>query len=162
LDVRHYIWFHSPLYSHSRKAGWRRRKKTALRKFERELGGWRWLLGLRPDPYRYIARLNLAITEIQQIIENTFADAPTESGGGKPLATLEASFIHAFAVAYQWKPDETRRTPLKKLIQLHRCIRAGRGDDVRDEGEDRIQAEYLRKRNEVAMARREVNSEAIG
>ncbi len=155
LDVRHYLWFHSPLYSHTGKPGWRERKKQALAKLEWELGGWRWRFGLKPEQHRYVAGLALAVSEITQIVENTFADSPTPSGTpGKPLATLEASFVHEFAMAYKWKPDETRHTPLKKLIQLHRCIRAGRGEEVRDDGEDRIQAEYLSKKNEAAAARR--------
>jgi hypothetical protein len=157
LDVRHYVWFHSPLYSTVGKRFWWVRKKVALFRLVVALGGWRRLLLLRPNIPRYVLQLTTAIAEIEANITNAFADSPPASGRpGKPLATLEAYFMHEFATGYRWLPERTSATPLRELIQLHRCIRAARGEEVADDGEEKIWADHLRKRNaELAAQRKE-------
>lgn len=156
-DVINYLWFHSPLYSHTGVQGWRQRKRLALARYSFEMGQpWRKWVGLKPDRNRQRSALVNAITEIRKLVTDAFADAPAASGRpGKPIATLEAFFIHEFAVAYHWMPEQTRHTPLRQVIQLHRCIRSSRGDEVSDDGEDRILAEHLRKRNDALAAERE-------
>lgn len=156
FDVRNYLWFHSRLYAHCGIPDWRKRKREALRRLSFELNQpWRKWVGLKPSVHRYTAVLAIAVSEIKQLVEEAFADSPAKSGRpGKPVATLEAFFIHEFAMAYRWGPEQTRHFPLRQLIQLHRCIRAGRGEDPSDDGEDRIYYEHLRARNEALAAQR--------
>lgn len=156
FDVRNYLWFHSPLYAHCGVKDWRTRKTRALRRLSFELNQpWRKWVGLAPDVHRYMSTLALAIAEITRLIEDAFADAPARSGRpGKPIATLEAFFIHEFSVAYGWSPEKTRHTPLRQLVQLHRCIRSGRGDDVSDDQEDQILFDHLKARNDALAAER--------
>jgi hypothetical protein len=105
--------------------------------------------------HRYNAALHLAGADIARLVDDAFADAPPRAGRpGKPLATTEAYFIHEFAAAYRWAPERTRHTPLRQLVQLHRCIRAARGEDISDSGEERIWAEYLRAKNAKLAADR--------
>jgi hypothetical protein len=56
------------------------------------------------------------------------------------------------ATAYGWTPERTRATPLAQLFQFNRLIRASRGENVRDAGEDRVIEDHLRKRNEALLA----------
>jgi hypothetical protein len=154
LDVRNYIWLHSPLFCHIGNKDFYARRKRALRKVDVALcEPWRRRLRLGATPGRYYPALLRAMTEIRALIESAFADAGSPSARpSKPLATLEAFFVHEFAVAYHWMPDRTRHMPLRQIIQMHRCIRAARGDEVSDEGEDNILAEHLNKRHAELMA----------
>lgn len=154
-DVRNYLWFHSRLHAHCGVKDWRERKKAALLPLERAMApAWRRWLGLGAPRLRYVLALTKAISEIRQLIDDAFADAPPRSGRpAKQIATTEAYFIHEFAVAYHWEPDRTRHTPLRQLVQLHRCICASRGEDISDDGEDRIWAEHLERENAKLGAR---------
>lgn len=147
-DVRNYIWFHSADWCNSSIPGWSRRKARALAPLLRQLANpWRRRFGLRLDVPRYSAALLLAITDIRKIVDDAFADIPAESAANQaPLACLEANLIHSFAKGYGWAPERTRHTPLRQLFQLLRCLRASAGEDVRDEGENRILANHLRQR----------------
>lgn len=149
-DVAVYLWLHSPEYSHCGVVGWQARKRHALRSFSRELHQpWRRWVGLKPSRERIGAVIAIATAEIRRLVDEAFADAPCPAGEpGTPLATMEGQLIHEFARAYGWKPEETRRMSLRQLFQLHRCIRASRGEDVKDVGECAIIAEHLRCRNE--------------
>jgi hypothetical protein len=60
--------------------------------------------------------------------------------------------INEFAAAYRWPAEQTSGTALRRLFQLHRCIRSARGDDMDDEGEDEIKARHYAKRNAAAIA----------
>ncbi len=143
-DVLNYLWLHSRLHTHTGGFLAKRRKKWALRRFVFEMTQpWMKWIGRPADMDRSRAALNIAIAQIRRIIEDAFADAPARTKkAGKPLATLEAFFLHEFATAYNWTPERTRETPLRQLMQLHRCIRASRGDEMTDDGEDRIIAEH--------------------
>lgn len=150
IDVINFIWIHSPLHSHTGVSGWRRRKRRAVCAFTFEASQpWRKWIGLAPDLNRYEAVLNLACADIRRICEEAFADSPARSGRpGKPIATLEAFFIHEFALAYRWEPERTRHEPLKRIIQLHRCIRASRGEELSDDGEDSILAAHMQAKQD--------------
>lgn len=147
-DVAAFLWLHSPDYCHTGIAGWRQRKARALRRYRFELSQpWRKWFGLKPDRARAVAVVALCITEIERLIADAFADAPAAAGKpAKPVATLEAFFIHEFATAYGWTPERTRHTPLAQLMQLHRCIRSARGQEITDDGEDKIMAAHLAAR----------------
>lgn len=147
-DVAAFLWLHSPDYCHTGTAGWLARKNRALRRYRFELAQpWRKWIGLKPDRARAVAVVALCIAEIERLMAEAFADAPAAAGRpAKPLATLEAFFIHEFAVAYGWAPERTRHTPLAQLMQLHRCIRSARGAEITDDGEDRLLAAHLRAR----------------
>lgn len=155
-DVREYLWFHSDLWVHGAAADWWQRKRRALAPLEFAL--WprvrRWL-GLKPDRNHVTALLALAIADIQELLENAFADAPAKSARPtKSVASLEGFFVHEFASAYGWPPERTRHTPLRQLMQLHRCIRAARGDELDDQGEAEILAAHLKARNDALAAER--------
>lgn len=156
-DVRNYVWFHSPLYANCTTPDWRRRKRRALAPLARQLGvePWRRWLGLGVSADRYAAALALAASDINQIMDAAFADAPRAAGSRRaPLASLEASLVHECAAAYHWPPERTRSTPLRQLFQLNRCLAAASGHEVRDEGEDAILADHLARKNaELAAAR---------
>lgn len=155
LDVRHYIWMTSPHYCRAIGVTWRIKKLLVMAPFVIALGGWRRLLLMRPSVPHYLLQLARAIGDINSIIERAFADSPPASGRpGKPIATLEAFFVHEFAVAYRWTPERTSNTPIRELIQLHRCIRSARGEEIADEGEENILAEHLKRRNAEAAAQR--------
>jgi hypothetical protein len=162
LDVRHYLWIHAPTFCHCGDPARDKKYKAALRPLDRALcEPWRKLLGLGASHARYFPALWRAVVEIRQLVENAFADAGSASGRpGKPLATLEAFFIHEMAIAYHWVPERTRHTPLRQIIQLHRCIRGARGDEVGDEGEDNILASHLEKRNAALAAERAAQQKA--
>ncbi len=150
-DVRNYLWFHSPLYCAPSAPFFRLRKWLALEPLLRRLAP----PFHRPADRRYFAVLLVAIEQIRRHLSEAFADAPPASGrGGASLATLEAYFIHEFAMAYQWKPDRTRWTPLRQLTQLHRCIRAARGEKIIDAGEEDLLYRHLLTRNAALSAHR--------
>jgi hypothetical protein len=155
-DVRNYLWFHSRLYAHCGVPDWPQRKKAALRRFAHQLQNpWKRRLGMKLDRSRYLAALCLAAVEIKGFVDDAFADAPARSGRpGKPIAGLEAFFVHEFASAYGWAPERTRHTPLRQLVQLHRCIRSSRGEELTDDGEDRLLFEHLKARNAALAAKR--------
>jgi hypothetical protein len=155
-DVRNYLWFHSPIYADNRTPDWQWRKKRTLRRATFEFQQpWRKWIGQKPCPHRYQATLNIAVANIRGLVEEAFADAAPASGKpGAPLATLEAQLVHEFATAYNWPPEKTRQTPLRQLFQLHRCIRAARGEDVKDDGEQRILAMHLLRRLSEMQAQR--------
>lgn len=161
-DVAAFLWLHHADYCHTGVAGWQGRKRRALARFSFELRQpWRKWVGLRPDIERQIAAVAIASADIQRMIADAFADAPAAAGRpAKPLATLEAFFIHEMAVAYGWAPERTRHTPLAQLMQLHRCIRSARGQEVTDDGEDAILADHLRQRNETLAMTRAAKTEA--
>jgi hypothetical protein len=155
-DVAAFLWLHHPDHCHTGIAGWQDRKRRALAPLSFELRQpWRKWVGMRPDAQRQIAAVAIASAEITRMVEDAFADAPAAAGRPqKPLATLEAFFTHEMAVAYGWAPERTRHTPLAQLMQLHRCIRSARGQEITDDGEDAIIAEHLRSRNEQLAAAR--------
>jgi hypothetical protein len=144
-DVRNYLWFHSRLYAHCGVQDWRRRKTAALHQLTAQLSpAWRRRLGLPAPVGRFVSVLTKAIVQIRLLVDEAFADSPPKSGRpSKPIATTEAYFVHEFSLAYHWPPQKTSNTPLRQLIQLHRCIRSGRGEEISDDGEDRIWAAYL-------------------
>lgn len=147
-DVRNYLWFHSPRYSHFGVAGWQRRKARALRPLENALANpWHRLVRRPLDRERYSVMMILAVSEIGSLVDEAFADCPADTGmPGAPIATMEAQLIHRFAMDYRWEPERTRHTPLKQLFQLTRCIRANNGEDVRDQGEIKILEAHLQRR----------------
>lgn len=154
-DVRNYVWFHSPNYANCAAPDWAKRKVKVLGPLTRQLRveRWRRWFGLSISAEHYAAGLALACSEINQIFDCAFADAPGASGTPRaPLATMEASLIHQFASAYNWSPERTSNTPLRQLFQLDRCLAASRGHEVRDDGEDRILADHIRRRNEAIQA----------
>jgi hypothetical protein len=159
-DVRNFLWFHSRLYGHCDALGLRIRKWMALRKFSLQLSPW-WcrLLGASAPVHRYVATMAMACTEIQMMIDDAFADSPPSSGRpAKQIATTEAYLIHEFASAYGWAPEKTRHTPIRRLLQLLRCIRSARGEEIIDDGEDRILAEHLLRRNIANLEARKDSS----
>lgn len=160
VDVINFLWIHSPLHSHTGVRGWRSRKRKAIRSFVFELTQpWRKWLGLPLDPNRYNAVLNLAVADIRRICDEAFADSPARSGRpAKPIATLEAFLIHEFAAAYRWEPERTRHEPIKRLLQLHRCICAARGEETTDDGEDRIWAEHMDQKQAEFDAKERVSA----
>jgi hypothetical protein len=155
-DIRNYLWFHSPLYAHCGVRTWPLRKRWALRRFTRHCAQpWRRWLGLQPSVAHYGATLLMAATDIRGLINAAFADAAPASGSASaPIATLEGQLIHLFAQTYQWAPERTRRTPLRQLFQLHRLIRSGSGDEVRDATEEHMLAAHLRRRQSALDAAR--------
>lgn len=156
-DVRNYLWFHSPLFAHRNQFAWRWRKRLALLPLNRELyQPWRRVVGREPSLAYAAGILALAITDIREIVEEAFADAPPAGGQSSraPVGTYEAQMIHQFASAYQWTPDRTRNTPIKQLLQLLRCQEAGRTGEVKDTAEQEMLAAHLTRRNaELAKAR---------
>jgi hypothetical protein len=149
-DVRNYLWFHSPRWCHSGCPGWQRHKALALRPLFRELASpWRRRMGLPLDVPRYAAALALAVADIRRIVEDAFADCPAGSGDGAAIATLEAQLVAAFAREFHWAAEYTRNQPLRQLFQLLRCVRAARGEDIHDRGEQEILAAHLRRRQEA-------------
>lgn len=164
-DVRNYLWFHDPRYGHCGQRGATRAKRQCLRTLAFALGQpWRRWLGLRPSPERYAAVMALYIADIRRLVTEAFADLPAASGrNGTPNATLEGQLIHCFATAYGWDPERTRTTPIRQLVQLLRCIRAERGEDVQDAGEQEIIAAHLAKRNaELAGERARIEAKKNG
>lgn len=155
-DVAAFIWLHSPDYCHTGIAGWHQKKTRALAPLRRQLRQpWRRWLGMRPDRDHALAVVAIASAEIIRIVDEAFADAPAAAGRpAKPLATLEAFFVHEMAVAYGWTPDRTRHTPIAQLMQLHRCIRSARGQEITDDGEDKLLAAHLRRRQQELDAQR--------
>lgn len=147
-DVRNFIWFHSPLYADLSVKGWQARKSKALRPLEWMLTTHplrQWLV--KPSPSRYAAVLKIATDDIRQIFNQAFGAAETGHGRPtKPIASMEAQLIHAFALAYRWEPEKTRNYPLRKLFQLLRCIRASNGGETRDTGEEEILERHLQRR----------------
>jgi len=154
-EIKQYLWFHSPLWCDDSHPGMRARYHRALRSFNRLLIGRRGWRLRRPCVDECAGVLALAANDIFSHVADAFADAPAGSGRpGQPLAALEAQLIHEFARAYRWEPERTRHTPLRQLFQLHRCIRAERGEDIEDEDEERIKAAHYARRNaELASAR---------
>ncbi len=159
-DIRTFVWFHSPLYCHA--GGWfpRLRKRVALARLSLALNQpWRRALGLEWTVNHYLGGVAIAKSEVKQIIDDAFADAPAKSArSGKSIASLEGFFTHEFAVAYGWTPERTRNTPLRQLVQLHRCIRTARGEDVSDEGEAKILANHLLAKNAALKAERDARA----
>lgn len=164
-DVLDYLWIHSPLYVPTCEPDWRPRKRRAVAPFMRLLTSrWgqfviRFLQAFghrhsaignpgRTAAHHSAAVVTLAIVEIRAIIEEAFADFPEVAGADStPLATLEANLLHEFSRAYPgWSPERIRALPLKQLAQLHRRIRATRGEYVTDKGEQQIKANHLRAR----------------
>lgn len=146
-DVRNYLWFHSPAWCHSGVPGWHRRKERALRPLVRQLASpVRRALGLSLDLERYGAALALAVADIRRIIDEAFVDCPAGGGDGAAVASLEAQMVAAFAKELRWPAEQTRNTPLRQLFQLLRCLRASRGEDVGDRGEQEILASHMRRR----------------
>lgn len=157
-DVWRFVWNHSPLYCPRAQWFFRLRKWVGLRRL-------RFQFNYPPSGHNKAdwqrAVLVLATAEIRQIVNDTFADLPAKSARpGKQIATNEAFFIHEFSVAYNWTPERTRHTPIRKLLQLHRCIRSARGDDVSDDGEDNILAAHMDKMNAQLAAEREAKAKA--
>lgn len=162
-DVRNYLWFHSPNYAPFGVRDWRERKEKALWRLSWILEQpWRrWLLR-KPCVHRYTAVLQIAVAEIRHLINEAWADASPASGtASAPLASLEAQMIHEFAAAYGWPPERTRHTPLRQLFQIHRCIRAARGEDVKDAGEQAIIAGHLQRRLADLQAKQQAAKEAV-
>lgn len=149
-DVAAFLWLHSPAYVHTGIQGWKRAKAAALAPYARALWPWwRRVTLRRAEQARAVAVVAMACAQIDEMIEEAFADAPAEAGRPQaPVATLEAFMIHEFAISYNWPPERTRGTALAQLMQLHRCIRIARGRDITDEKEDRIHAAHLRKRQD--------------
>jgi hypothetical protein len=148
-DVRNYLWFHSPRWCHAGTPGWQRRKAMALRPLFVELASpWRRRMGLPLDMARYAAALALAVADIRRIVEDAFADCPASGGDGAAIATLEAQLVAAFARELHWSPEYTRNQPLRQLFQLLRCVRAARGEEINDRGEQEILAAHLRRRQD--------------
>jgi hypothetical protein len=162
-DVRDYLWFHSPLYGHCGVKDWRQRKRKALRRFGNQAcAPWRKWLGRAPDLNRFRAVMAMAVSEIEALVNDAFADAPPRSGTKtRPTASLEASLIDEFASSYRWEPERTRNTPLRQLFLLLRCIRAGRGQEVGDDGENEIIYAHLRARNDAIAAERATKTNGV-
>lgn len=160
-DLREFVLFSSPHYITPGKPGWKRAKARALRGLNFELHQpWRRWVGLQRDPNRAAAVFQIAASEIKAIIDEAFADAPAASARpSRAIATMEAFLIHEFATAYQWPPERTRNTPIKTLMQLHRCIRTARGVEVDDEGENRILTAHLKAKNEALASERALKAE---
>lgn len=155
-DVINYLWIHSRGHVCTGVFGYGLRKKWALRRFRFEMGQpWMKWIGRKPDRARAIGVLNIAIAEIRQTLDDAFADSPAPSARpSKPIATLEAFFVHEFATAYNWPPEKTRHFPLRQLVQLHRCIRSARGDELSDEGEDKILADHMQAMQDAHDAKK--------
>lgn len=148
-DVRNYLWFHAASWCHAGTPGWQRRKAMALRPLFCQLASpWRRRMGLPLDVPRYAAALALAVADIRRIVEDAFADCPAGGGEGAAIATLEAQLVAAFAREFRWSPEYTRNQPLRQLFQLLRCIRAARGEDINDRGEQEMLAAHLRRRQD--------------
>lgn len=152
-DVKQYLWFHSSLWCDDGHADMRARYKQAMRFFNRLLVGRRGWTFRKVTIDEAAAVLAIAGTDIEALVSQAFADAPVGSGKpGRPVATLEAQLVHQFAQEYRWPQEQTSNTALRRLFQLHRCIRSARGDDMDDEGEDQIKAAHYAQRNAAALA----------
>lgn len=157
-EVKQYLWFHSPLWCDDSHPEMKGRYHRALLAFNRFLIGRRGWRLRRPCLDECAAVLALAGADIEAHMASAFADAPAASGKpGSPLASLEAQLVHEFARAYSWAPERTRLMPLRQLFQLHRCIRAERGEDILDEDEEQIKAAHYIRRNAELKAAREKN-----
>ncbi len=155
-DVKQYLWFHSPLWCDDSHPDMRARYKQAMRFFNRQLVGRRGWNFRRATIEEAAVVLALAGNDIGALVDQAFADAPAGSGKpGKPVATLEAQLIHEFADAYDWPQEQTSGTALRRLFQLHRCIRSARGEDLDDEGEDQLKAAHYAQRNAAAQAQQQ-------
>jgi len=153
--VLDFIWIHSPLFRDTSRPFWRLAKWWALRRARFELlQPWRKLIGRRLDLHRHLATLAIAISEIKEELENAWADGPPKSKRAlKPIASLEAFFIHEFLFHYGQPAEVTRHQPLRHLVQLHKVLRVARGDANEDEGENRILEKYLREKNAAQLAK---------
>jgi hypothetical protein len=155
-DVKLYLWICSASWVPNTRAGARRTYHRALAPLNLALHP-RWSLFGR-SVERQAMILARVIDAIETITAADFASAPAAGGrAGSPLATLEAQMIHEFSVAYGWSAELTRRTPLRQLFQLHRLIRAARGEDVSDPVEDTIKAAHYQRRNAELKSRRDLN-----
>lgn len=152
-DVVDFIWFHSPNYVRTDRAGQPAIKRSAVRPFTRQLAQpWRkWLGWMKPQPQAMI--MALAVCEIRALLDSTFACAG-RGNSGPALACIEAQMIHGFAMGYQWPPERTRNTPLRQLFQLDRCLALSRGVEVRDDTESDMIAAHLMRRNAEANPER--------
>jgi hypothetical protein len=155
-DIINFLGFHSPSFVYPDHPEWRARKKRAIRPLMlHALGWWGARLFRRPTSERYAATLALAATDIGVIVNDAFADAPsTSNDASAPVATLEASMVHAFGSLPGWTPERVSNTPLKVLFQLYRCLCSSRGQEVRDRNEDAILANHLARRNAELAAKR--------
>ena len=145
-DFRNYVWFHSSRFTASGRFA-KFKKWLALVPFNvmlRKRRGKDW----------YVACLALMGTELERIVIETLADAPTGGRPTSPGPCMEAQFIGLFAKEYGWSAEYTREQPLRKLFQLRRNF--GAEDD--DEAERRIRFQYLRERNaELAKEKETAN-----
>jgi hypothetical protein len=152
-DCKQFLWFHSAEWCDDSHPEAKARYRLALASFNKLLVGRRGWRLRRPTLDECAVTLALAGNDIAEIVSQAFADAPSGSGKpGKPVATLEAQLINEFATAYGWTPERTSGTALRRLFQLHRCIRSARGEDMDDEGEEEIKAAHYTRRNAAAMA----------
>lgn len=157
--VLDFLWIHSRFYRSTAAPGWRLAKAWALRPALWRLGRpWHRALGLGRDRDWTLAALALATAEIRDLVAETFADAPPRKrkDSAPPIATLEAFLVHEFAAEYGWAPERTAAMPLARLIQLHKCLRASRGEDPQDAEEAEVLARHIRGRNEKLAAERAV------
>lgn len=153
-DVRNYLWFHSPDYDLTAS---KRKREHVLRRFTlKATHPWLRWLGLKPSMNRYCTVLFATAQEIEALITDDFADAPQVTGAlGKPMATLESQLIVEFARELHWSPEQTRHTPLRKLFQHLRCIKASKGDEPGDAAEDALLYAHLKARNDALAVERE-------
>lgn len=154
-QVLDFLWIHSPYYRPTSAWAWRLVKAWALAPAVARLArpGHR-LLGLGRDRDWTLAALALAQVEIQDLVADAFADAPPRkaSDSAPPIATLEAFLVHEFASEYGWAAEVTAALPLARAIQLHKCLRASRGESPRDVEEEEILAKHLRQKNKLQAA----------
>jgi hypothetical protein len=154
-DVQNYVWAHHPAFTDDPVAGPRVRAEVVAQ-FDRHLipPWWKWRYSRAGLHDFTAAAYALAASEIRELTEVAFADAPPQDleSGRAPVASLEAQFVDMLAGCYRQWPLETpiRDTPLRVLYQLIRCQK---GIDF-DPDESAVIAEELRQLNESAMAAR--------
>lgn len=144
-----FLWLMAPRWEEAGTPRAARRKARCTRRARWHfLQPWRRWLRLPIKRERVVASLVLATEQIRAFIAASFADAPAPRAKAvTPIGCLEAFFIREFGGALGWAPDLVSDTPISRLCQLHRFIRAARGEENHDEGEERILAAHLAKRN---------------
>jgi hypothetical protein len=122
-DLLNFVWFHSDIFKSKRLPLWLRYWITTQRLRNR-------LVPLFTIPKHrgtvFDVRFAFACGQARAIVDQTFADCrkPSDDGGdGEPVAAcLAAQMADRLASEYSMPMAEVLRTPIRRLMQLARCI----------------------------------------
>lgn len=153
-DVRNFLWYHSPHFCYPGSLFWRLRKWWALDRITTLCTQpWRQVVFAKPSFGWYAAIIAMASAEIMAICDEAFAESSRPKGRtSPPVACLEAQMIALFSEHFGWPMERTRRTPLKQLFQLERCVLKLNGAKIADDGFDALLVDFLQKANAPAIA----------